>query len=249
MIALENVSVSYPIYQSSSRSIRRAILRTAVGGWVGNAPDGKSVEVQALRNVFLEINAGDRLALIGHNGAGKSTFLRVLAGVYAPSAGELVKQGRAMSLFDIHLGFDEEATGYENIMMRGLLLGLTRVEINDRTERIAEFSGLGSFLELPVRTYSSGMTLRLLFSIATSIDADIVLIDEWLAAGDRAFVAKADAKLREVIGRSKIMVLASHHAALLRSLCNRGIVLDCGQITFDGPVDEALSFYAAKQAA
>ena len=154
-----------------------------------------------------------------------------------------------MPLFDIHLGFDDEATGYENIMLRGLLLGQTRNQIKAHVDEIAEFSGLGSFLGLPVRTYSTGMTLRLLFSIATSIESDIILMDEWLGTGDQSFLAKADARLRQLIGRSQILVLASHDGELLRNMCNRAIVLDAGRIVFDGSVDEALGSYTAKQAA
>jgi ABC-2 type transport system ATP-binding protein/lipopolysaccharide transport system ATP-binding protein len=248
-IKLENVTVKFPIYQSASRSLRRVLLRSTVGGMFGEGEHSGQIEVQALSNIDLEIRPGDRLALIGHNGAGKSTLLRVLAGVYAPGSGTLSVQGRVTPLFDIHMGFDEEATGYENIMLRGLLLGQSRARIKAQADEIAEFSGLGSFLNLPVRTYSTGMTLRLLFSIATSIESDIVLMDEWLAAGDQAFLAKADARLRHLIGQSQVLVLASHDGALLSSLCNRAVVLDAGRILYEGSVNDALSRYAAKQAA
>jgi lipopolysaccharide transport system ATP-binding protein len=248
-IKIENVTVKFPIYQSASRSLRRTLLRSTVGGMFGEGEHSGQIEVQALTNIDLEIRPGDRLALIGHNGAGKSTLLRVLAGVYAPCSGTLRVQGRVMPLFDIHMGFDEEATGYENIMLRGLLLGQSRARIKAQADEIAEFSGLGSFLDLPVRTYSTGMTLRLLFSIATSIESDIVLMDEWLVAGDQAFLAKADARLRNLIGRSQVLVLASHDGALLSSLCNRAVVLDAGRIIYEGSVIDALGCYAAKQAA
>ena len=248
-ISLKDVSVKFPIYQSTSRSFRRALLRTTVGGMVGESRDGRPIEVAALSNIDLEIRPGDRLALIGHNGAGKSTLLRVLAGVYAPCSGEFQSEGRLMPLFDIHMGFDEEATGYENIMLRGLMLGQSRTKIKALSEEIAEFSGLGSFLNLPVRTYSTGMTLRLLFSIATSIESDIVLMDEWLATGDQSFLAKAELRLRQLIGRSEVLILASHSGDLLRNICNRAVVLDAGRIIYDGSVDEALGHYSAKQAA
>lgn len=248
-ITLKNVSVSFPVYQASARSFRRALLRTTVGGMMGQSGDSGAIEVEALRNVDLEVRPGDRLALVGHNGAGKSTFLRVLAGVYPPSGGDIRIDGRVMPLFDIHMGFDEEATGYENIVLRGLLLGQTRAEIDAGVSRIAEFSGLGDFLNLPVRTYSSGMTMRLLFSIATNIEADIVLMDEWIATGDQAFLIKADRRLRDIAGRSKVLVLASHHADLLRHVCNRAVILEGGRIVFDGSVDDALKLHAAKQAA
>ena len=246
-LSIKNLSVSFPIYQSGSRSLRSALLAQAVGGTLHGGD--KSIEVKALCNINLEIKGGDRLALIGPNGAGKSTFLRVLAGVYSPSSGELTVHGKTAALFDIHLGLDDEATGYENILLRGLMTGQKRAQMHACIDEIAEFSGLGSFLNLPVRTYSSGMTLRLLFSIATCIESDIILMDEWIATGDQAFLAKANARLKQLISQSKIFVLASHNADLLRSLCNRAIVLEKGHVTFDGGVDEALGHYYAAQAA
>ena len=248
-ISLRDVGVSFPLYQFKTQSFRRLLLRSTIGGMLDDTQDGGEMHVNALSHIDLEIRPGDRLALIGHNGAGKSTLLRVLAGIYPPSAGEIIVSGRCMSLFDIHVGLEPEATGFENIVLRGLLLGQKRSEIEQRMEQIAEFSGLGSYLHLPVRTYSSGMTLRLLFSIATSIESDIILMDEWLAAGDQAFIAKSEARLRELVDRSQILVFASHNHDFLRSLCNRAIVLESGRITFDGTVSEALGNYAVRQAA
>jgi len=248
-INLRNVSVSFPIYQAKSRSFRRALLRSTIGGVLRSGEDSGAIEVNALSGLDLEINAGDRLALIGHNGAGKSTLLKVLAGIYPPSAGHIAIGGSVMTLFDIHGGFDEEATGYESIMLRGLLIGQTRADIESRIQRIADFSGLGGFLHLPVRTYSSGMMMRLMLAIATSAESDIVLMDEWLATGDQAFLTKADSRLREIAQQSKVLVLASHQGDLLRQVCNRALVLDGGRIVFDGAVDEALAVHGAMQAA
>jgi homopolymeric O-antigen transport system ATP-binding protein len=248
-ISLKNVGVSFPVLQAKSRSLRRSLLRSTVGGFLGNAKGEGKMYVDALSNIDLEIRAGDRVALIGHNGAGKSTLLRVLAGVYPPSSGEIAISARCMPLFDIHLGLEDEATGLENIVLRGLLLGHQRSEIKKRVDMIADFSGLGSFLNLPVRTYSSGMVFRLLFSIAVSVESDIILMDEWIAAGDQAFIAKVDARLRQLVDRSRVLVLASHNHALLESLCNRAIVLECGRITFDGSVSDALGAYVRQQAA
>ncbi len=224
-------------------------MRSTIGGVLRRGEDSGAIEVNALSGLDLEINAGDRLALLGHNGAGKSTLLRVLAGIYAPSAGEITIDGSVMTLFDLHGGFDEEATGYESIVLRGLLIGQSRAEIELRVQRVADFSGLGGFLHLPVRTYSSGMMMRLMFSIATSAESDIVLMDEWLATGDQAFLTKADCRLREIAGQSKVLVLASHQGDLLRQVCNRALVLEGGRIVFDGGVDEALAVHAAMQAA
>jgi len=199
--------------------------------------------VQALRDINLDLRSGDRLGLVGHNGAGKTTLLRVLAGIYHPTAGAIRCEGLRMPLTDIQVGQDDEATGYEMILMRGLLMGLKRSEIEEKVEEIAEFSELGKFLELPIRTYSSGMALRLFFSIATSITADIILMDEWIAAGDEAFIKKASARLQMLVDRAHIIVIASHSRATLQRICTRGLLLEAGRIKRSGTLDEALEAY------
>ena len=249
-ISLRNVSVSFPIYQAKSRSFRRALLRSTIGGVLRRGEDSGAIEVNALSGLDLEINAGDRLALIGHNGAGKSTLLKVLAGIYPPSAGHIAIGGSVMTLFDIHGGFDEEATGYESIMLRGLLIGQSRAEIELRVQRIAEFSGLGGFLHLPVRTYSSGMMMRLMFSIATSAESDIVLMDEWLATGRSGL---PDERRILACARSPGNPKCSCSPRIRATFCGRSaialLVLEGGRIVFDGAVDEALAVHAAMQAA
>jgi homopolymeric O-antigen transport system ATP-binding protein len=239
-LTLEDIGLDFPIYQKSMRQLRKAIFRTAVGGFIGASSKSGHVVVQALSKINLTIRSGERIALLGANGAGKTTLLRCMAGIYHPTAGHLDASGRRVPLFDITLGFDEEATGYENILLRGMLMGLTRAEVNRKIDDIASFSGLGDFLDLPVRTYSSGMGLRLLFSLATSIDAEILLLDEWIAAGDREFLARADRRLRDMINRSHILVFASHNYSLVESLCTRAVVLQSGRMTFDGPVKEGI---------
>lgn len=242
-ITLENIGVEFVLYQGSARSLKKSAIRTTVGGLVGKRSEDERTVVRALENISLSVNSGDRLALIGRNGAGKSTLLRVLAGIYKPTAGKIFVEGRRVPLFDISMGADDEATGRETIYLRGLLMGLTHAEISDRIDDISEFSELGSFLDLPTKTYSSGMMLRLLFSIATTLSSEILLMDEWIAAGDEKFLARANDRLKSLIERSSILILASHSAELLRSICNRAILIDAGGIVGSGTVDEMLNLY------
>ncbi len=180
------------------------------------------------------------MALFGHNGAGKTTLIRVLAGIYEPTAGSLRTVGRNVPMFDIGLGMDEEASGYENIRTRGLILGLSPEEIEERVPEIVEFAELGEYLELPIRTYSSGMLLRLVFSIAASMHGDIILMDEWIAVGDANFRKKTHGRLQEITGKSGIVVLASHDHGLLRTTCNLGLYLDGGRVRAFGAIEDVL---------
>lgn len=247
-LILENVAIDYPVYHSSSRSIRKHLAMNArVGGHIYPGASSSVTVVQALRDINLDVRPGDRLGLVGHNGAGKTTLLRVLAGIYQPTAGRITCVGKRMPLTDITVGHDDEATGYEMIQLRGLLLGLKRSEIAKKVGEIAEFSELGEFLRLPIRTYSSGMALRLFFSIATSISADIILMDEWIAAGDEAFIRKANARLQALVDQAHIIVIASHSRATLQRICNRGILLEGGRIKYGGTLDEVLEAYGSAQ--
>lgn len=230
-IRAENVVVEFPIYNASHRSLRKSLLRATTGGRVA-ADAGNRVTIRALDGVSFEFKPGDRVGLIGHNGAGKTTLLRVLAGVYAPVSGQLSVRGRIVSLIDISLGMEPEATGYENIFLRGIIMGLKPSEIEGKIDGIAEFSELGEdFLNMPVRTYSSGMMLRLAFAVSTAIRSDIVLMDEWLSVGDAAFNEKAKQRLSEVVENSAILVLASHSPDLVHQMCNRVFSFQHGHIT------------------
>jgi len=202
--------------------------------------------VQALGNINLELKSGDRLGLIGHNGAGKSTLLRVLAGVYEPSSGDFVRRGTVASLIDPALGIEVDATGVENIMLRGLVMGMSKRQVDDLTPAICEFSGLGEYVNMPVRTYSTGMLMRLAFSISTSIEADILLMDEWLSVGDAEFTEKAEARMKDVVAKSGILVLASHSLDLIAKECNRVIYLEHGRIV--EPTSEQLDALAKARA-
>lgn len=227
-ITATDLSVELPIYGVDSRSLKKEMAR-AVGGRFGADRAGHTV-VRALDSVNFELRTGDRLGLIGGNGAGKTTLLRVLAGAYQPTGGRVEIVGRVSALLDVGIGLDPSATGYENIYMRGLLAGLTRAQVRERLEEIASFSGLGNFLHLPLKTYSAGMQARLAFAVATAVEADIVLMDEWLAVGDADFRTAAHDRLASLVGRSSILVLASHDSTIIESFCNRTIHLEHGRI-------------------
>lgn len=237
-----NVSVDIPILSRRARSLRTVAIakaRTTVGGTMTSSGAEVSV-VRALDDVSFSLKDGDRLGLMGPNGSGKTTLIRALADIYAPTAGSIRREGTLVPMFDINIGFDDESTGYENIVMRGLMSGKTRRQIEERAPSIAEFSGLGDYIDFPIRTYSSGMLLRLMFSIATSVEGNIVLMDEWLAVGDSDFRAKANVRLREITSRAGILVIASHDDNLLKGLCNLGMRIESGKVVDFGPIDDIL---------
>lgn len=228
-LILDDVTIEFPIFGIHATSLKSTLAAAATGGRIGS--DTGVTVVQALRDVSLALHPGDRLGVMGHNGAGKSTLLQVMAGVYAPVRGRVIRRGRVSSLVNPALGIERDATGYENILIRGLIQGVSRAEITRLTPEIAEFSGLGDYLAMPVRTYSTGMLMRLAFSIVTSFQADIVLMDEWLSVGDAAFRERGAVRLRELIRSSGILVLASHSPDLIArectsivELCHGGIV-------------------------
>ena len=225
----ENICVDYPIFNGPHRSLKKNLLRVATGGRISRDA-GRGVTVRALDGIDLDIREGERIGLTGHNGSGKSTLLRVLAGVYEPTGGRLEVHGRVASLLDISIGMDVEASGLENIFLKGLLLGFSRNDIQRKVEEITDFSGLGEYIDMPVRTYSSGMVMRLAFSIATSIKADILLMDEWLSVGDADFVKKAEDRLKSLIHQTPILVIASHSKEILQEVCSRVMRLEGGKI-------------------
>ncbi len=241
-ITVENLTIDIPVLSMGARSLRAIAVSKAraIGGRIVNSGAHISI-VRALDQVNFTLGTGDRLGLIGPNGAGKSTLIRVLADIYAPTSGTLVRRGTLIPMFDIGVGFDQEATGYENIMLRGMMMGLTRREIADRTDEIAAFSELGEYLDLPIRTYSAGMTLRLMFSIATSVAGDIILMDEWISVGDESFQNKAQQRMLEITGRAGILVIASHDPNTLRHHCNLGMRLEKGRVVDFGPIEEVLT--------
>lgn len=243
-IELEDVVVSFPVYDQSSRSLKKRLISATTGGRIEAASEsGKIKVVRALDGVSLALAHGDRVGLVGHNGAGKTTLLRVLAGIYEPTMGTARIDGHTAPLFDVALGMDPESTGYENIVLRGLFLGLSRREIDERVEEIAEFTELGEFLKLPIRTYSAGMRMRLAFAVSTSIDPDILLLDEGIGAGDAAFLEKAQQRLREFTEKAAIIVLASHSDSLVRQMCEKAVLMEHGRVLRMGATEEVLDAY------
>ena len=219
------------------RSLQNRLLQGGTGGRIGHYADSKRACVRALENVTLTFEHGDRVGLIGHNGAGKTTLLRVLAGAYEPTRGHVARNGRTSALFNISRGIDAESTGYENILMRGLFMGLRAGQVRERMDEIAEFTELDHYLSMPVYTYSSGMRLRLAFAICTSFDTEILLMDEWLSVGDKTFVSKAKKRLDRLVERAGVLVLASHNVALMKRICNKGVVLESGRVKAVGDIE------------
>jgi len=205
-------------------------MRTATGGILAHDAQDR-VTVRALDNISFQFKEGDRVGLLGHNGAGKSTLLRLLAGIYEPSQGHLETYGSISSMLNISLGMDYEATGIENIYLRGHLMGVPPKKMHSLIDEISDFTELGDYLHLPMRTYSSGMAMRLAFAVSTSVEADIILMDEWLSVGDVSFVEKAKKRLDKMVSNSKLIVLASHSKELIESQCNKVFQLDHGKLT------------------
>ena len=247
-IQIDQVSVHFPIYNARTRSLKTHLMHMTTGGHIGRDA-GNRICVEALSGVTLKFEHGDRVALVGHNGAGKTTLLRVLAGIYEPTLGTIYREGRVAPLFDIALGINPEATGFENIMLRGRFLGLRPKEIRARMDEIAAFTELGDYLAMPVRTYSTGMMLRLAFAVCTSIEPEIMLMDEWIGVGDAAFVHKAEQRLNDFIGRAGILVVASHSMALLERNCTKGVLMHGGKVEAFGPISDVLRAYERFQSA
>lgn len=242
-IDLDHVVLDYPIYDARARSLKNAVLRS-VGGNISGLGDG-GLKVNALRDISLRLRDGDRLGLIGRNGAGKSTLLKVLSGIYPPTSGRVRIVGSLSSLTDVSMGMTADATGYENIRTLGILLGLKRAQIEAMIPDIEEFTELGEFLSLPIRSYSTGMLVRLCFAITTAIRPEILIMDEMIGAGDMAFSAKAQARVANYVSDAAILVLASHAPSSLASFCTTGLYLEQGRIVADGPLHDVLAAYEA----
>lgn len=228
-LEFRNVTVQYPVYNSRSMSLRNQLMRISTGGLIENEAGHISI-VTALKEVSFSLSDGDAVALIGHNGAGKSTMLRTMAGVYVPVAGEVLRTGRVATVLELGAGMDPELSGYENIIRMGVLMGMSMREIQDRTAEIEEFTQLGDFLQLPVRTYSSGMSTRLMFAVATSTQPDILLVDEIFGMGDAEFQVKAKQRMERLIKSVGIFVFASHNNDLIKAYCNRFFRLEHGAV-------------------
>ena len=239
-LGVRGVTVDLPVYSARTRSLRKTFVHLGTGGRVG-ADSGGPLAVRALDDVSVTFASGDRVALVGGNGAGKTTLLRVLAGVYEPTRGRVWRAGRVGSLLDVMLGFDDEATGLENIVTCGLIAGVDAAAARDRFGEIAAFTELGDYLGMPVRSYSTGMRFRLGFAVWTAFEPDILLVDEWIAVGDPAFLDKAYRHLEAFADGVGIVVVASQNPALLRRLCRTAVLLEAGRVRATGPVDEVLA--------
>jgi lipopolysaccharide transport system ATP-binding protein len=226
-ISVKDLSLRFPVYGVDAKSLKKHLAKITVGGRLSEAGMG-ATEVTALSQVNLELKAGDRLGLIGHNGSGKTTLLRALSGAYEPDEGSIEVHGRISALLDLGLGLDPSATGLDNIKLRGRIAGLSSREIDERMEEIATFTGLGPFLAMPLKTYSAGMQARLAFAVSTSVEADVLLMDEWISVGDAEFQKIAHRRLLDLVERAGILVLASHDAELLRLYCNKVMRMEGG---------------------
>ncbi|EIM26164.1 ABC transporter ATP-binding protein [Microvirga lotononidis] len=246
LVKLENITLDFPVPAWKSERRRSSSQEKPIGGQLSAGRSGHTV-VRALDQLSLTLGPGDRLALLGHNGAGKTTLLRVMAKLYAPTHGRVTIQGRVAPLLNLAFGMDMDSTGYDNIFIRGLFLGMSKAELRKKADAIAEFSELGDFLDLPMRTYSSGMRARLAFAISTHVETDILLLDEVVATGDARFFRKANQKLESFAQESKLLVLASHSNEVLRDLCNKALLLEHGRVKAFGAIDEVIETYASSK--
>ena len=239
-IELGHLCIDFPIYTESDWSFRHLLAKMF---FLSAQQIQRRKTVSALRQITLQINYGERVALIGANGAGKTTLLKILSLIYSPTSGYALVNGRVSSLLDISLGTDPELTGKENLLIRGTMMGLSPKETEDILPEVIAFAELKDFIDLPMRTYSSGMAMRLLFSMATAIPSDVLLMDEWLSTGDHYFSQKASERMRSFVDKSGVLVLASHSMELLKQTCSRGIWLDQGTIKMDGPIEDVCAAY------
>jgi ABC-2 type transport system ATP-binding protein/lipopolysaccharide transport system ATP-binding protein len=243
LIDVQSISISLPIYNTRGRALKTEILRRTVGGNIEHPKDRRVTVIQALDDVTLRVNDGDRVGLVGRNGAGKTTLLRVMSRIYPPTSGTVRIVGSISSMTDLSVGMNPEATGYENIIMRGIMLGLTSKQAAALIPDVEEFTELGEYLELPIRTYSAGMMLRLAFAVSTATRPDIIILDEMITAGDAIFVEKARARIANLIKHAAILVLATHDDATLRRFCTVAVLMDSGRVAATGDIDSVLARY------
>lgn len=254
-VVAKDIHVEFPVYDHQARSLKHSLglkhivqginrikAHEHVGGRIGTGETGRIV-IKALDGVSFDLHEGDRVGLVGHNGSGKTTLLRAVSGIYEPASGTVWASGRVVPLFDLSLGMDFDATGVENIWMRGKLLGLSTPQIRDSLEDIADFTELGDYLYMPMRTYSAGMMVRLAFAISTAITPEILVLDEMIGAGDAAFIARANARLKGFLAKAGILLIASHSETVLRQWCTKGMLLEHGKLVACGPLDDVLDRY------
>lgn len=240
-IELNNASLDY-FHYLKRHNLKKTVLNSILALFTGKKEQIITLK-RALDGIHAKFVNGDRIALIGKNGSGKSTLLRVLSGIYKPTSGFIKIHGKISSLIDISVGLNCDATGYENIILMGLLHGKTRKYMKSKFEDIEQFTELKEYLTLPVRTYSSGMRLRLAFAVATCMDSEIIVIDEVIGVGDQSFIEKAQKRFKDLIHKSQILVITSHTPQILRQFCNKAMVLQQGKCTFFGDLEEGIKLY------
>ncbi len=245
-IETRGACVDFPIFDAKTRSLKKAFLGKA-GGAIGRN-NSDVVVVEALRDITMSLQEGDRVGLVGHNGAGKSTLLRLLSGIYEPTRGSARVTGRVAPVFDLGVGMDPEISGYENIIIRGMFLGMSRKQMLAKVDEIAEFTELGDYLNMPLRTYSTGMRVRVALGVVTSIDPEILLLDEGIGAVDAEFMKKARVRLQDLVARSGILVFASHSNEFLAQLCDQAMWIDHGQIRERGGIEQVVRAYEGDEA-
>ncbi len=240
-VNVSNLRVDFPLYHGNARSLKKMVFHS-VSGRMG-ADKNNRVVVQALRDVSFTLRSGERLGLVGSNGAGKTTLLRAVAGIYEPVGGQLRVTGTINALLDPNLGMNPDLTGRENIALRALYVGMPAAMIPELEQDVADFAELGDFLDLPVRIYSAGMLIRLGFGLATAFHPQVLLMDEWILAGDANFMVKAQARLENLVRGAEILVLSSHAPTVVMDWCTRVLWMDQGRIKADGPPEEVLPMY------
>lgn len=241
-LRLHELGVDFPLYQGGSRSLKKAIIASSSRGNLAQDAFDR-VLVRALTDLSFAIERGDRVGLVGANGAGKTTLLRVLAGIFEPTRGTVEISGRVSALLNVSVGLNPEATGRENIMLRGMYMNMHPKQMRTFADEIIEFTELGDYIDMPAKTYSSGMMVRLAFAISTCVPPEILLMDEWLSAGDARFLVKAKKRMADFVNRSSILVLASHSMELLLEWCQTGILLDHGHAVAVGPIEDIVAAY------
>ena len=242
-IQLKNVDVKFPVLDLQNANLRNDVIRKLSFGLLESPRQHKVAEVHALKNISLNILAKDRVGIIGLNGAGKTTMLQTIAGIYKPVSGTRDVSGRISNLYNIGVGFDNNESGYENIILRGMLMGLSKREAIDLIPEIKEFTELGDFLNMPIRIYSEGMRVKLAFAISTAVNPEVLLMDEWIGAGDQSFQEKAQDRLHDVIQKSSILVLTSHVEGLVKNNCSKCVLLHKGEIIEYTDTDHAYKAY------
>jgi homopolymeric O-antigen transport system ATP-binding protein len=242
-IVTKDACVDFPIFDAKSRSLKKTVMGL-VGGNI--TTETKVPVIEALSHIDLTLEHGARVGLVGHNGAGKSTLLRLLSGIYEPTRGFAEVRGRVAPVFDLGVGMDPEISGLENIIVRGLFLGMTRKQMEQRIDDITDFTELGDFLHMPLRTYSTGMRIRLALGVVTSIHPEILILDEGIGAVDAAFLEKSKKRLSELVDHAGLLVFASHSDEFLRELCDTAIWMEHGRIRQQGAIEDVLTAYKGR---